>query len=74
VVAILRFSHSEPGLLQAQALRAGIGTILAGVKKGLTVLDFLQSLLGVGQKAIDVGPGLVQEVLSRPLCLFSSQG
>jgi hypothetical protein len=58
-VASLCFSHSEPSLLQAQALHAGIDALLTGMKKGLAVLSFLQPLLGVGQEAIGVGPGLV---------------
>jgi hypothetical protein len=45
-----------------------------GVKKGLSVLNFIQPLLGVGKEAFGVGPGLIQEVLSHPLCLLSSQG
>jgi hypothetical protein len=52
----------------------GISALLAGVKEGLAVLDFFQPLLGVGLEAIGVGPGLVQEVLSHPLRLLSSQG
>jgi hypothetical protein len=36
-----RFSHSEPSLLQSQALRAGISALLTGVEEGLVVLDFL---------------------------------
>jgi hypothetical protein len=73
-VVSLRFSHGEPILLQAQALCTGVSALLAGVKKGLAVLGFLQPLLGVAQEAVGVGPGLVQEVLCCPLCLFPSQG
>jgi hypothetical protein len=40
-VASLCFSHGEPSLLQAQALRAGISALLAGMKEGLAVIDFL---------------------------------
>jgi hypothetical protein len=40
-IANFRFSHGEPSLLQAQALCAGIGALLAGVEKGLAVLGFL---------------------------------
>jgi hypothetical protein len=57
--ASLCFSNGEPSLLQAQALRAGISALLAGVKEGLTVLNFLQPLLGICQEAIGIGPGLV---------------
>jgi hypothetical protein len=39
--ASLCFSNGEPSLLQAQALHAGISALLAGVKEGLAVLDFL---------------------------------
>jgi hypothetical protein len=73
VVANLRFPHSDPNLLQAQALCAGVSALLASMKQGLAVLSFLQPLPSIGQKAIGVGPGLVQEVLGRPLCLFHSQ-
>jgi hypothetical protein len=52
----------------------GVGTLLAGVKKGLAVLDFLQPLLGIGQEAVDVGPGLVQDMLRHPFRLFPRQG
>jgi hypothetical protein len=45
-----------------------------GVEEGLSVLDFIQSLLGVGEEVIGVGLGLVQEVLSRPLSLLPGQG
>jgi hypothetical protein len=41
MVASLCFSHGEPSLLQAQALRAGISALFAGMKKGLMVLGFL---------------------------------
>jgi hypothetical protein len=40
-VANFRFPHVDPSLLQAQALRAGIGALLASVKQGLAVLNFL---------------------------------
>jgi hypothetical protein len=60
--------------LQAQALRPGISALLAGVEKGLSVLEFVQPLLGVGEKTIGICPGLVQEVLSCPLGLLPSQG
>jgi hypothetical protein len=68
------FSHGKPSLLQAQALHAGIGALLTGVKEGLAVLGLLRPLPCVGKESVGVGPGLVQEVLSCPLCLFSSQG
>jgi hypothetical protein len=42
------------------------------MKKGLAVLGFLQPLLGVGQEAIGIGLGLVQEELCRLLRLFPS--
>jgi hypothetical protein len=58
-VTSLCFLHGEPSLLQAQALHVGNGALLAGVEKGFAVLGFLQPLLGVGQEAIGVGPGLV---------------
>jgi hypothetical protein len=73
-LASLRFSDGEPNLLQAQALRPGISALLAGVEEGLSVLDFVHPLLGVGEKAVGIGPGLVQEVLSCPLGLLPSQG
>jgi hypothetical protein len=73
VFASLCFSNGEPSLLQAQALRAGISALLASVEEGLSVLDFVQSLLSVGEEAVNIGPGLVQEVLSRPLRLLPSQ-
>jgi hypothetical protein len=68
------FSNSEPSLLQAQALRARISTLLAGMEEGLSVLDLVQSLLGIGEEAVGVGPGLVQEVLSGPLSRLPGQG
>jgi hypothetical protein len=64
----------ESSLLQAQALRPGISALLASVEEGLPVLDFIQPLLGIGEKAVGVHPGLVQEVLSSPLGLLPSQG
>jgi hypothetical protein len=67
VLASLCFSDSEPSLLQAQALRPGISALLVGVEEGLSVLDFVQPLLGVGEESIGICPGLVQEVLSCPL-------
>jgi hypothetical protein len=70
----LCFSDGEPSLLQAQALRPGISALLTGVEEGLSVLDFVQPLLGIGKEAIGIGPGLVQEVLSCPLGLLPSQG
>jgi hypothetical protein len=73
-VANFGLSHGEPNLLQAQALRARVCALLANVKEGLAILGFLQPLPCVGKEAVGVGPGLVQEVLSRPLCLSSSQG
>jgi hypothetical protein len=73
-VASLRFSHDEPSLLQAQALCVGVGALLASMKKGLAVLSFLQPLPGIGQEAVGVGPGLVQEMLCCLFCLFPSQG
>jgi hypothetical protein len=57
--ASLCFSDGEPSLLQAQALSPGISALLAGVEEGLSVLDFVQSLLGVGEKAVGISPGLV---------------
>jgi hypothetical protein len=57
--ASLRFSNGEPSFLLAQALRAGVSALLTGVKEGLAILDFFQALLGVGQEAVGVGPGLV---------------
>jgi hypothetical protein len=59
VVANLCFPRGEPSLLQAQALCAGVGALLASMKQGLTVLDFLQPLPSIGQEAIGIGPGLV---------------
>jgi hypothetical protein len=53
------FSNGEPSLLQAQALRARISALLVGVEEGLSVVDFVQPLLGVGEEAVGVGPGLV---------------
>jgi hypothetical protein len=47
-VANFRFPHSDTSLLQAQALRAGIGALLASVKQGLVVLSFLQPLPCIG--------------------------
>jgi hypothetical protein len=38
-VASLYFMHGEPSLLQAQALRAGVGALLPSMKKGLAVLS-----------------------------------
>jgi hypothetical protein len=73
-VANFRFPHGEASLLQAEALRTGIGALLTSVEKGLTVLGFLQPLPRVGEEAIGVGPGLVQEVLHCPLRLFPGQG
>jgi hypothetical protein len=70
----LCFSDGEPSLLQAQALRPGISTLLMGMEEGLSVLDFVQPLLGIGQEAVGIGPGLVLEVLSYPLGLLPSQG
>jgi hypothetical protein len=67
VFASLCLSDGKPGLLQAQALRAGVSALLAGMEEGFAVLDFVQSLLGVGEQAVGIGPGVVQEVLSRPL-------
>jgi hypothetical protein len=74
MLASLCFSDGEPSLLQAQALNPGISALLAGVEEGLSVLDFVQPLLGVGKEAVGIGPGLVQEVLSCPLGLLPSQG
>jgi hypothetical protein len=68
------FSNSEPSLLQTQALRAGISALLAGMEDGLSVLDLVQSPLSIGEEAIGIGPGLVEEVLSRPLSLLTGQG
>jgi hypothetical protein len=73
-LASLCFSDSEPSLLQAQALHLGISTLLAGMEKGLLVFDLVQPLLGIGEKAIGIGPGFVQEVLGCPLGLLPSQG
>jgi hypothetical protein len=73
-LAILCFSDGEPSLLQAQSLRPGISALLAGVEEGLTILDFIQPLLGVGKEAVGIGPSLVQEVLICPLGLLPSQG
>jgi hypothetical protein len=73
-LAGLHFSDGDPSLLQAQALRPGISALLAGMEEGLSVLDFVQPLLGIGEKAVSIGPGLVQEVLSCPLGLLPSQG
>jgi hypothetical protein len=72
--ASLCFSDSEPSLLQAQALRPGTSALLASMKEGLPVFDLVQPLLGVGEKAIGIGPGFVQEVLGCPLGLLPSQG
>jgi hypothetical protein len=57
VFASFCFSDGEPSLLQAQTLRAGIIALLASVEEGLSVLDFIQSLLGIGEKAVGIGPG-----------------
>jgi hypothetical protein len=73
-LASLCFSDGEPSLLQAQALRPGISALLAGMEEGLPGLNLVQPLLGVGKKAVGIGPGLVQEVLSCPLGLLPSQG
>jgi hypothetical protein len=70
----LCFSDGEPSLLQAQALCPRVSALLTSVEEGLPVLDLIQPLLGVGEKAIGVCPGLVQEVLSCPLGLLPSQG
>jgi hypothetical protein len=43
------------------------------MKKGLAVLGFLQPLLGVGQEAISISSGLVQEMLRRPFRLFPAK-
>jgi hypothetical protein len=69
-LASLRFSDGEPSLLQAQALRPGISTLLASVDDGFSVLDLVQPLLSIGEKAVGICPGLVQEVLSCPLGLL----
>jgi hypothetical protein len=58
-LASLCFSDGEPSLLQAQDLRPGISALLAGVEEGLSVLDFVQPLLGVGEKTVGICPGLV---------------
>jgi hypothetical protein len=39
--ASLCFSNGEPRLLQAQALRARISALLAGVKEGLSVFNLV---------------------------------
>jgi hypothetical protein len=70
----LCFSDGKSSLLQAQALRPGISALLASMEEGLLVFDFIQPLLGIGEKAVGVRPGLVQEVLSCPLGLLPSQG
>jgi hypothetical protein len=72
--SILCFSNGTPSLLQAQALCPGISALLASMEEGLPVFDFIQPLLGIGEKAVGVCPGLVQEVLSCPLGLLPSQG
>jgi hypothetical protein len=72
VLTSLCLSDGEPSLLQAQALRPGVSALLVGMEEGLVVLDFIQPLLGVGEKAIGICPGLVQEVLSCPLGLLPS--
>jgi hypothetical protein len=57
-LASLCFSDSEPSLLQAQALCMRISALLAGMEEGLSVLDFVQPLLGVGEKTVGICPGL----------------
>jgi hypothetical protein len=58
-LASLCFSDGEPSLLQAQVLRPKISALLAGMEEGLSVLDFVQPLLGVGKEAVGIGLGLV---------------
>jgi hypothetical protein len=44
------------------------------VEEGFSVLDLVHPLLGIAEEAVDVGPGLVKEVLSRPLSFLPGQG